>query len=119
MLKEKELKSLLVIVVGLVILNLLTNNIYYLYSAICIGGIGVAIPVVGHYIIWLWFKIGHALGWINSKLILGIIYFFFLTPISFLYRLTKKDPLTLKPPKKSNYSNRNHTYESKDLENTW
>lgn len=119
MLKEKELKSLLVIVIGLIIFNLLTKNIYYLYSAVGIGGLGITIPIVGYYIVWLWFKIGHVLGWINSKLILGVIYFFLLTPLSFLYRLGKKDPLSLKAPKNSNYSTRQHTYEAKDLENTW
>jgi hypothetical protein len=119
MLKEKELKSLLVIVLGLVVLFLFTNNWYLLYAGLAIGGLGMSIPVVGYYIVWFWFKIAEVLGWVNSKIILGLVFYLFLTPLSLLYRLGKKDPMTLKAPETSNYEKREHIFKTKDLENTW
>jgi hypothetical protein len=44
----------------------------------------------------LWFKIGILLGKIISPLIMGIIYFFVVTPIGLLMKVLKKDILNLK-----------------------
>lgn len=43
-----------------------------------------------------WMKLGLALGWINSRIILGIIFLFVLEPISLFMRLIGYDPLRLK-----------------------
>lgn len=42
-----------------------------------------------------WMKIGHILGWINTRIILGIIFFLLITPIGFLRRLLTNDALGL------------------------
>ena len=44
----------------------------------------------------IWIKIGIILGWINSKIILGIVYFVILIPISLVMKLFKYDPLKKK-----------------------
>tara|TARA_A100001011_G_scaffold285639_1_gene296189 strand:+ start:245 stop:628 length:384 start_codon:yes stop_codon:yes gene_type:complete len=44
----------------------------------------------------LWFKFGILLGRIISPLIMGMIFFFVVTPIGFLMRMLKKDLLNLK-----------------------
>tara|TARA_B100000886_G_scaffold333338_1_gene287221 strand:+ start:47962 stop:48348 length:387 start_codon:yes stop_codon:yes gene_type:complete len=44
----------------------------------------------------LWYKFGIFLGKIVSPIILGVIYFFIVTPTSILMRLFKKDLLNLK-----------------------
>ena len=44
----------------------------------------------------LWYKFGIFLGRIVSPIILGVIYFFIVTPTSILMRLFKKDLLNLK-----------------------
>ena len=41
----------------------------------------------------LWMRIGYVLGWINSRLILGLVFIFVLQPISILMRLLGHDPL--------------------------
>ena len=40
-----------------------------------------------------WIKFGIILGWINSKIILGIVFFFILIPISLIMKTFKYDPL--------------------------
>ena len=44
----------------------------------------------------LWFKLGIILGKIISPIVMGIIFFFVVTPIGYLMRLFKKDVLNLK-----------------------
>ena len=40
-----------------------------------------------------WTKIGHVLGSINTKIILGIIYYLLITPMGLVMRLVGKDPM--------------------------
>ena len=40
-----------------------------------------------------WILLGHALGWVNSKIILGFVFIVVLHPIAFIMRLTGYDPL--------------------------
>ena len=44
----------------------------------------------------LWFKFGIFLGKIVSPIIMGVIFFFVVTPIGLTMRLLRKDPLNLK-----------------------
>lgn len=41
----------------------------------------------------LWMRIGHWLGWVNSRIILGLLFYVVFTPVGFLIRLVKEDPL--------------------------
>ncbi len=51
----------------------------------------------------LWFKFGILLGKVVSPLIMGIIFFFVVTPIGFIMRLLGKDVLNLKYNKNKSY----------------
>jgi len=46
--------------------------------------------------------IAHILGWINTRLILGLIYYLLFTPISLIMRLLGRDPLNRKFDKETN-----------------
>ena len=41
----------------------------------------------------VWMKIGHALGFINTRIILGLLYYVIVTPIGLILRLLGKDPM--------------------------
>ena len=41
----------------------------------------------------LWMKIGHVLGWINTRIILGLVFFVIFLPAALLLRALRKDPL--------------------------
>ena len=51
----------------------------------------------------LWFKFGILLGNIISPIIMGIIFFFVVTPTGLLMRIFKKDPLNLKKNNSNTY----------------
>ncbi len=55
--------------------------------------LGLISPKVLYYPYKFWMKLGYLLGWFNSRIILGFIFFIVLLPISFLMRLSKYDPL--------------------------
>jgi uncharacterized membrane protein HdeD (DUF308 family) len=40
-----------------------------------------------------WMKVGHVLGTINTRIILGIIYYLLITPMGLVMRLMGKDPM--------------------------
>ncbi len=51
-----------------------------------------------------WMKLAHVLAWINTRILLGVIYFVFLMPIRGVMRLFGRDPLTRRPdPKRATY----------------
>jgi hypothetical protein len=50
-----------------------------------------------------WMKLAHALGWINSRLILGFLYYGIFTPLGFLRRLAGRDPLNRRGPGAASY----------------
>jgi hypothetical protein len=40
-----------------------------------------------------WMALGHVLGWINTRIILGFVFYFVVTPIGIVRRLLGKDPM--------------------------
>jgi hypothetical protein len=38
-------------------------------------------------------KIGHVLGWINTRIILGVVFFIIFAPVALFMRLFGKDPM--------------------------
>tara|TARA_Y100000590_G_scaffold434377_1_gene552497 strand:+ start:691 stop:1080 length:390 start_codon:yes stop_codon:yes gene_type:complete len=51
----------------------------------------------------IWFKIGILLGHIVSPIVMGIIFFLVVTPISMIMKIFKKDLLNLKKNNKNSY----------------
>ncbi len=50
-----------------------------------------------------WMALGHSLGWINSRLILGLIFLLVLQPIALIMRFFGYDPLREKRINKKSY----------------
>jgi hypothetical protein len=40
-----------------------------------------------------WMAVGHVLGWINTRMILGFVFYIVVSPIGFVRRLLRKDPM--------------------------
>jgi hypothetical protein len=50
-----------------------------------------------------WMALGHGLGWVNSHLILGVVFLLVLQPIALVMRLTGYDPLRRRRDGASSY----------------
>ena len=40
---------------------------------------------------WMW--VGHIMGWVNTRILLGIVFYALVTPIGFVFRLMGKDTM--------------------------
>ena len=58
--------------------------------------IGLTSPRLLYYPYKFWMKLGLTLGWVNSKIILGLVYMIVLLPLAFVMRLIGYDPLRTK-----------------------
>ena len=56
-------------------------------------GLGLALPSSLKHVHRIWMKIGHALGLINTRILLGVIFFGLITPMGVVMRLFGKDSM--------------------------
>lgn len=54
----------------------------------------------------VWLKFGNVMGWINLRLILGLVFILILIPISLIMKLFGYDPLSLKNRKVNTFKNK-------------
>tara|TARA_Y200000002_G_scaffold278174_1_gene232327 strand:+ start:23 stop:415 length:393 start_codon:yes stop_codon:yes gene_type:complete len=50
-----------------------------------------------------WMKLGHILGWLNSQIILGLVFLIVLQPIALIMRIFGHDPLKIKTLAQKSY----------------
>lgn len=113
-------KDILVIVAGFLVIFILTKKMFLLYIAGSVAIASAFSEFITQKIIWAWYKLTEGLGYVSSRILLSAIFFLLLTPIAFLYRLTRKDTLQLKrKPAGSYYTERRHLYGKRDLERMW
>ena len=62
-------------------------------AAAAFAGTGLILPQVLKPVYLLWMKLGHALGWINTRIILGVLFFVMFAPVALLMRVIGRDPL--------------------------
>lgn len=65
--------------------------------AVGIGGLLIAfggiLPQVLRPVHTGWMWIGHILGWVNTRILLGIVFYALVTPIGLVFRLMGKDTM--------------------------
>ena len=65
-----------------------------------VGGLliitGSIVPTLLTPVYWLWMKLAHLLGWVNSRLLLGIIFFVIITPMAVVMKVFGRDALNRK-----------------------
>ena len=74
-----------------------------LYIGIPFFIISIFKPNLLSYSYKVWMKLGLALGWINSRLILGLIYIMIVQPIAILMKFFSYDPLRKKFTSEKSY----------------
>jgi len=116
----EKLKALLVMVTGFIVIGYIFKSNNWYYAAGIIGVVTLAIPAIGHWTVWLWYKIAEVMGWVMSRVLLSAIFFLFLFPISIFVKMSAKNMMMLKRIKeKSVYTERNHKYKKEDIEHIW
>jgi hypothetical protein len=114
------LKSVLVITMGLLLLNLVFHWKWALFASLFIGISGVLSGFVADKIHYLWMKLAYLLNLVFSNLLLTLVFYLILTPIAFLYRLFRRqDALLLKRNPGSTFFIKQRTFNADDFVNPW
>ena len=101
------------ITIGLILLIISAMLFYYdksSYQIISYVGsgfiaLGIIIPILLKPIYILWMTFAVMLGWVMTRVILSIVFFFIITPISLLTKLLGEDFLALKKSNSESYWN--------------
>lgn len=112
-------KTVLTISVGIAIIHIFTSLDWLLLVSIGIGIIGVVSAKLSRIIEIGWFYLARLMSKIFPKIILSLIYFLVLWPVSALNKLFGKPAIDLKEKKSSTFKTVNKTFTSKSLENPW
>jgi len=92
------------------------------YIALFLLFIGIFLRGLSVRIANIWLKFSAVLGGISTRIVLLVIFFVFLTPIAYLYRMFHGDFISLKrhgAVGATYWNERCHEYGPKDLENPW
>ncbi len=80
-------------------------RIWALVISLGLLAVGMTFPKLLSGPYWLWMKIGAILGWINSRILITLIFFLLITPLALFMKLVKRDRLCLrKSPEKKSYA---------------
>mgnify|MGYP000871499780 FL=1 len=92
------------------------------FLALCLLFVGIFLKALSIRIAGIWLEFSTILGGISSRIILTVIFFVFLTPIAFFYRISHGDFISLKRKGSSDakyWKQRNYEFMPKDFENPW
>jgi hypothetical protein len=61
-----------------------------------------------------WMKVGHVIGWVNTRIILGVLFYVMILPMGLTMRMFGKDPMARKHDKSASSYRIKSTSEAKD-----
>jgi len=100
---KKELRNfgitigvILLVIGGYLFFKELGSYQTFLYLAIALIGLGLIIPnlLKPIYLIWMIFAV--IIGWVMTRVILSLLFYFIITPIGIIAKILNKDFLNLK-----------------------
>jgi hypothetical protein len=117
----EALKTMAILAMAPVLFGLLGNVKPLYFLALFLLAIGVFVEKWARAVSSGWLKFSHVVGAVNTRIVLGFIFFVFLTPLSLIYRMAHGDSLGLKKREdvKTYFSGRDHVYSARDLTNPW
>jgi hypothetical protein len=117
----QQLETIAVLAAFLLVLSVFSHRSALVYAALVLLLIGLFAKPVAAVISKLWLKFSELLGAFNSKIVMSLVFFLFLTPLALLFRLFSKNPLQLKRggAAESLFLERNHRYTPADFDKTW
>lgn len=111
--------TLLVIATGFIALYLIFDWRWAVIVALIIGIIGITSSFLSSKIAFLWMKLALILSYIVPNILLSIVFFLVLFPMSLLSKLFRKDSLLLSKNHHTYFSDSNRTIEKGSFEKTW
>jgi len=118
--EKKHFETLNVCSFFLLVLFLITKKPVFLYISFGLIGVSIFIKPLGRLIAASWLKFSYLIGTVNSRVLLTLFFFLFLTPLALIRRLSRQNLLQLKKGSDDSYWKRVEGDFHKDsLEKTW
>ncbi|MBK9177645.1 MAG: hypothetical protein IPM46_15210 [Flavobacteriales bacterium] len=118
--RSKAYEGVLALVFGLLLLALLQKHPVWLPIAVGLTLATLLSSWLARVVAWGWTSLSLAIGFVVSRVLLGVVFFLVLTPIALVQRLLGRDALQLKAPKSgSSFTERVHAFTAKDLDRPW
>lgn len=118
--RAKHIETILVLVLALGVIYWFTGRNVILIASGVLGVLGLFFPWIASKVHYLWMKLAEGMGFVMSKVLLSIVFFLILLPISLLARIFKmKNSIKLKLEGKSYFIERDFTYDKKSIEDVW
>ena len=111
--------TILVISMGFLVLHLLFSWQWTVIISLVLGVIGITSPYLSGKIELIWMKFAKILGYIIPNVLLSIVYYIFLFPISALSKIFNKDPLMLSRKYPTYFIDINKEIDKKSFEKIW
>jgi len=118
---SNPIQTMLVICVGFMIIYLVSNWQPAIYISLIAGLIGIFSAYLSRKIEIGWMKLAWVLSFIVPNIILTLVFYLILFPVSLLSKLFQrnKNPLQLKNNCNSMFIERNKTFDAADFKNPW
>jgi len=117
--KDTSKSTILVISMGFLVLHLAFSWHWAVFVSLVVGIIGIVSAYLSNIIEWAWMKLSQLLSYIIPNILLSIVFFLFLVPISLLSRLFTKDPLMLSKKYSTYFIDINKEIDMKSFKKLW
>lgn len=118
--KSNPAITVLVISMGCLAFYLKTQLNWLLIASFVIGLTGIFSPYLSKWIDYGWMKLTYVLSLIVPNILLSLVFFVFLYPISLAAKLfSKTDNLKLSPGSSSTFITVNKPFKKEDFEKMW
>jgi hypothetical protein len=111
--------TILIISMGFLILNLVFHWYWAIIVSLLVGVIGIISSYLSRKIEWGWMKLAKFMGYIVPNILLSIVFFLVLFPISLLSKIFIKDPLLLSNKYKTYFIDTNKEVNKESFEKIW
>lgn len=111
--------TILVISMGFLVLFIVFNWYWAMITSLVAGIIGIVSAPLSRIIETGWMKLSKILSHIIPALLLGIVFYLFLFPVSLISKLFTKDPLMLSKGYKTHFVDINKEFDRESFKKIW
>jgi uncharacterized membrane protein len=104
---------------GFLLIGMALHQKWALYTSLGVGVVSIASPYLSQKIEWGWNKLSFLLGYIVPNILLSVVFFLFLLPISLFSKLFSKDKLMLSNKYNTYFLDVNKEMDKQSFEKTW
>ena len=116
---EKALETIIVLALASLLASFILDINWLVYLAIALLTISFISKKLTTLIGEVWFIFSEYFGIVMNQIIMFIIFYLFLCPISFFQRLFGGNQILNKSKNGSHFIKRNHLYSKNDIKNPW